>query len=113
MKKLKENVHAIQVGCQNRRGAHLDKDCPLNKEVKSIEEAKYDEFRRPLPFSNGDKYHMETSATREYPSLIYTFFMTHLLAACSIYKEVKFKVSSTCFHVEARFFLGVTTLVMS
>ncbi|GKC08143.1 hypothetical protein Tco_0999753 [Tanacetum coccineum] len=27
MKKLKENVHAIQVGCQNRGGAHLDKDC--------------------------------------------------------------------------------------
>ncbi|GJV57800.1 hypothetical protein Tco_1458805 [Tanacetum coccineum] len=26
MKKLKENVHAIQVGCQNCGGAHLDKD---------------------------------------------------------------------------------------
>ncbi|GJQ98663.1 hypothetical protein Tco_0009802 [Tanacetum coccineum] len=26
MKKLKENVHAIQVGCQNCEGAHLDKD---------------------------------------------------------------------------------------
>ncbi|GKB94860.1 hypothetical protein Tco_0980997 [Tanacetum coccineum] len=56
MKKLKENVHAIQVGCQNYRGAHLDKDCPLKEEVKSIEEAKYGEFRRPSPFSNGAKY---------------------------------------------------------
>ncbi|GJS77694.1 hypothetical protein Tco_0727575 [Tanacetum coccineum] len=45
MKKLKENIHAIQVGCQNCRGAHLDKDCPLKEEVKSIEEAKYGEFR--------------------------------------------------------------------
>ncbi|GKB47557.1 hypothetical protein Tco_0898310 [Tanacetum coccineum] len=36
MKKLKENVYAIQVGCQNYGGAHLDKDCPLNEEVKSI-----------------------------------------------------------------------------
>ncbi|GJS15616.1 hypothetical protein Tco_0410088 [Tanacetum coccineum] len=44
MKKLKENVHAIQVRCQNCGGAHLDKDCPLNEEVKSIEEAKYGKF---------------------------------------------------------------------
>ncbi|GJX94180.1 hypothetical protein Tco_0348766 [Tanacetum coccineum] len=56
MKKLKENVHAIQVGCQNCRGAHLDKDCPLKEEVKIIEEAKYGKFGRPLPFSNGAKY---------------------------------------------------------
>ncbi|GKE50168.1 hypothetical protein Tco_1481426 [Tanacetum coccineum] len=56
MKKLKENVHAIQVGCQNCGGAHLDKDYPLKEEVKSIEEAKYGEFGRPLPFSNGAKY---------------------------------------------------------
>ncbi|GJX19944.1 hypothetical protein Tco_0222621 [Tanacetum coccineum] len=33
MKKLKENVQAIQVGCQNCEGAHLDKDCPLKEEV--------------------------------------------------------------------------------
>ncbi|GJV39146.1 hypothetical protein Tco_1417586 [Tanacetum coccineum] len=38
MKKLKENVHAIQVGCQNFWGA------------------KYGEFGRPLPFSNEAKY---------------------------------------------------------
>ncbi|GJV27256.1 hypothetical protein Tco_1383704 [Tanacetum coccineum] len=44
MKKLKVNVHAIQVGCQNYEGAHLDKDCPLKEEAKSIEEAKYGEF---------------------------------------------------------------------
>ncbi|GJT23031.1 hypothetical protein Tco_0892968 [Tanacetum coccineum] len=56
MKKLKENVHAIQVGCQNCRGAHLDKDCPLNEEVKSVKEAKYGEFRRSSTFSNGAKY---------------------------------------------------------
>nr|GEW85269.1 hypothetical protein [Tanacetum cinerariifolium] len=35
MKKLKENVYAILVGCQICEGAHLDKDCPLNEEVKS------------------------------------------------------------------------------
>ncbi|GJS48753.1 putative reverse transcriptase domain-containing protein [Tanacetum coccineum] len=43
VKKLKENVHAIQVGCQICRGAHLDKDFPLNEEVKSVEEVKYGE----------------------------------------------------------------------
>ncbi|GJY03030.1 hypothetical protein Tco_0361182, partial [Tanacetum coccineum] len=41
MKKLKENVHVIQVGCQICEGAHLDKDCPLNEEIKSVEEVKY------------------------------------------------------------------------
>ncbi|GKD23244.1 hypothetical protein Tco_1224947, partial [Tanacetum coccineum] len=38
MKKLKENVHAIQVGCKIYKGPHLDKECPLNEEVKNVEE---------------------------------------------------------------------------
>ncbi|GKB91839.1 putative reverse transcriptase domain-containing protein [Tanacetum coccineum] len=37
MKKLKESVQAIQVGCQICKGPHLDKDCPLNEEVKHVE----------------------------------------------------------------------------
>ncbi|GJR30775.1 hypothetical protein Tco_1107007 [Tanacetum coccineum] len=55
MKKLKENVHAIQVGCQTCGGAHLDKECPLNEDVKSMEEFKYGEFGRPFP--NNSKNH--------------------------------------------------------
>ncbi|GJW54963.1 hypothetical protein Tco_0099048 [Tanacetum coccineum] len=31
-------------------------DCPLKEEVKSVEEAKYGEFGRSSPFSNGAKY---------------------------------------------------------
>ncbi|GKE34726.1 hypothetical protein Tco_1454048 [Tanacetum coccineum] len=31
IKKLKESVHSIQVGCQICKGPHLDKDCPLNE----------------------------------------------------------------------------------
>nr|GEV74429.1 RNA-directed DNA polymerase, eukaryota, reverse transcriptase zinc-binding domain protein [Tanacetum cinerariifolium] len=42
MKKLKENVHAVQTGCQICEGPHLDKECPLNKEVKQVDEVKYD-----------------------------------------------------------------------
>ncbi|GKE39627.1 hypothetical protein Tco_1463032 [Tanacetum coccineum] len=38
-------------------GAHLDKEYLLNEEVKSIEEVKYGEIGRSLPFSNGAKYH--------------------------------------------------------
>ncbi|GKB79332.1 hypothetical protein Tco_0946227, partial [Tanacetum coccineum] len=55
---LKENVHAIQVGCQICEGPHLNKECPLYEEVKQMEEAKYGEFRPPAPFntSNGAKY---------------------------------------------------------
>ncbi|GJU31447.1 hypothetical protein Tco_1175036 [Tanacetum coccineum] len=56
MKKLKENIHAIQVGYQTYGGAHLDKECPLNEEVKSVEEVKYGEFGRSSPFSNAAKY---------------------------------------------------------
>ncbi|GKA65813.1 RNA-directed DNA polymerase, eukaryota, reverse transcriptase zinc-binding domain protein [Tanacetum coccineum] len=50
MKKLKENVHAIQVGCENYGGAHLNKEClsiyytrvdnrpPLGKKKPSLAE---------------------------------------------------------------------------
>ncbi|GJR94052.1 DNA-binding pseudobarrel domain-containing protein [Tanacetum coccineum] len=60
MKKLKENVHAIQVGCQICEGPHLDTECPLNEEVKQLKEVKYGEFRRSAPFngSNGAKFHV-------------------------------------------------------
>nr|GEX27810.1 hypothetical protein [Tanacetum cinerariifolium] len=52
MKKLKENVHAIQVGCQTCEGAYLNEECPLNEDVKSMEEVKYGEFGRPFPNNN-------------------------------------------------------------
>ncbi|GJV36766.1 hypothetical protein Tco_1409243, partial [Tanacetum coccineum] len=60
MKKLKENVHVIQVGCQICEGLYLDKECPLNEEVKLLEEVKYGEFGRSTPFngSNGSKFHV-------------------------------------------------------
>ncbi|GJU75933.1 hypothetical protein Tco_1273003 [Tanacetum coccineum] len=35
---LMECVHAIQLDCQNREGPHLNKDCPINEEVKQVEE---------------------------------------------------------------------------
>ncbi|GKD59731.1 hypothetical protein Tco_1297240 [Tanacetum coccineum] len=58
MKKLKESVHAIQVGCQMCEGPHLDKDCPLNEEVKQVEEVRYGEFEQTTPFdrNNGGKF---------------------------------------------------------
>ncbi|GJU33133.1 hypothetical protein Tco_1176722 [Tanacetum coccineum] len=40
MKKLKENILAIQVGCQICEGPHLDKECPLKEDVKHVEEVK-------------------------------------------------------------------------
>ncbi|GJV52804.1 hypothetical protein Tco_1448545 [Tanacetum coccineum] len=58
MKKLKESVHAIQVGCQICEGPHLDKDYPLNEEVKQVKEVRYGEFGRTTPFNgnNGEKF---------------------------------------------------------
>ncbi|GJZ45746.1 hypothetical protein Tco_0593342 [Tanacetum coccineum] len=50
MKKLRESIHAIQVGCQIYEGPHLDNDCPLNEEVKQVEEVRYGEFGRTTPF---------------------------------------------------------------
>ncbi|GJR93067.1 hypothetical protein Tco_0265241 [Tanacetum coccineum] len=32
------------VGCQICEGPHLDKDCPLNEEVKQVEDVRYGEF---------------------------------------------------------------------
>ncbi|GJW24401.1 hypothetical protein Tco_0038212 [Tanacetum coccineum] len=60
MKKLKENVYAIQVGCQICEGPHLDKECSLNEEVKQLGEVKYGEFGRSAPFtrSNEAKFHV-------------------------------------------------------
>ncbi|GJV94311.1 RNA-directed DNA polymerase, eukaryota, reverse transcriptase zinc-binding domain protein [Tanacetum coccineum] len=45
-------------GCQLCGGAHLDKECPLNEEVKSVEEVKYGKFGCSSPFNNGAKYHV-------------------------------------------------------
>ncbi|GKA63510.1 hypothetical protein Tco_0763116 [Tanacetum coccineum] len=58
MKKLKENVHAIQVGCQIYEGPHLDKEFPHNEEVKQVDEVKYGKFGRLAPFneSSGAKF---------------------------------------------------------
>ncbi|GKE16385.1 hypothetical protein Tco_1423962 [Tanacetum coccineum] len=49
---------AIIVSKLDSLGTHLDKECPLNEEVKSVEEVKYGEFGCSSPFSNGAKYHM-------------------------------------------------------
>ncbi|GJR71077.1 hypothetical protein Tco_0083442 [Tanacetum coccineum] len=60
IKKLKESIHAIQVGCQICEEPHLDKDCPLNEEVKQVKKVKYGEFGRTTPFneSDGGKFHV-------------------------------------------------------
>ncbi|GJX11232.1 7-deoxyloganetin glucosyltransferase-like protein [Tanacetum coccineum] len=47
-----ENVHTIKVGCENCGGAHLNKECPLHEEVKSIKEVKYGDFRQTFLNNN-------------------------------------------------------------
>ncbi|GJU89146.1 hypothetical protein Tco_1301569 [Tanacetum coccineum] len=54
MKKLKESVHAIQVGCQIYEGPQLDKDGPLVEEVKQVKEVRYGEFGRTTPFNENN-----------------------------------------------------------
>ncbi|GJZ12732.1 hypothetical protein Tco_0547962 [Tanacetum coccineum] len=61
IKKLKESVPVIRVGCQICEGPHLDKDCPLNEEVKQVGEVGYGEFGRRTPF-NGNNGRRQTLA---------------------------------------------------
>ncbi|GJZ70729.1 hypothetical protein Tco_0634580, partial [Tanacetum coccineum] len=46
---------AALVGCQICEGPHLDKDCPLNEEVKQVKEVRYGEFGRTTPFNGNNE----------------------------------------------------------
>ncbi|GJW94737.1 ribonuclease H-like domain-containing protein [Tanacetum coccineum] len=52
IKKVNEKVYAAQVGCEQCKGPHYTKDCPLKEERKTLEEAYYTQFGRP--FQEGD-----------------------------------------------------------
>ncbi|GKB75115.1 hypothetical protein Tco_0936527 [Tanacetum coccineum] len=47
-KKVNKKVYAAQVGCEQCKGPHYTKDCPLKDEGKTIEEAYYTQFGRPF-----------------------------------------------------------------
>ncbi|GJU47717.1 hypothetical protein Tco_1217272 [Tanacetum coccineum] len=44
IKKVNEKVYAAQVGCEQCKGLHYTKDCPLKEEQKTLEEAYYTQF---------------------------------------------------------------------
>ncbi|GKC25485.1 hypothetical protein Tco_1027635 [Tanacetum coccineum] len=44
IKKVNENVYVDQVGCEQYKGPHYTKDCPLKEEGKTLEEAYYTQF---------------------------------------------------------------------
>ncbi|GJW06334.1 hypothetical protein Tco_1568757, partial [Tanacetum coccineum] len=48
IKKVNEKVYAAQVGCEQCKGPHYTKDCPLKKEGKPLEEAYYTQFGGPF-----------------------------------------------------------------
>ncbi|GKD48736.1 pyruvate dehydrogenase (acetyl-transferring) kinase, mitochondrial [Tanacetum coccineum] len=48
IKKVNEKVYAAQVGCEQCKGPHYTKDCPLKKEGKTLEEAYYTQFGGPF-----------------------------------------------------------------
>ncbi|GJT22298.1 putative ribonuclease H-like domain-containing protein [Tanacetum coccineum] len=52
IKKVNEKVYAAQVGCEQCKGPHYTKDCPLKEEGKTLEEAYDMQFGRP--FQGGD-----------------------------------------------------------
>ncbi|GJT69141.1 reverse transcriptase domain-containing protein [Tanacetum coccineum] len=44
IKKVNEKVYAAQVGCEQCKGPHYTKDCPLKEEGTTLEEAYYTQF---------------------------------------------------------------------
>ncbi|GJZ60232.1 reverse transcriptase domain-containing protein [Tanacetum coccineum] len=48
IKKVNEKVYAAQVGCEQYKGPHYTKYCPLKEEGKTLEEAYYTQFGEPF-----------------------------------------------------------------
>ncbi|GKF52481.1 hypothetical protein Tco_0159391, partial [Tanacetum coccineum] len=48
IKKVNEKVYAAQVRCEQCKGPHYTKDCPLNEKGKTLEEAYYTPFGAPF-----------------------------------------------------------------
>ncbi|GJU75381.1 hypothetical protein Tco_1272451 [Tanacetum coccineum] len=46
--RINEKVYAAQVGCEQCKGPHYTKDCPLKEEGKTLEEAYYTQFGAPF-----------------------------------------------------------------
>ncbi|GJX18211.1 putative reverse transcriptase domain-containing protein [Tanacetum coccineum] len=49
IKKVNEKVYVAQVGCEQCKGPHYTKDCPLKEEGKTLKEAYYTQFGGPFP----------------------------------------------------------------
>ncbi|GJW13416.1 integrase, catalytic region, zinc finger, CCHC-type containing protein [Tanacetum coccineum] len=52
--KVNEKVYVAQVGCEQCKGPHYTKDCPLKEEGKTLKEAYYTQFG--APFQQGGHY---------------------------------------------------------
>ncbi|GJX63674.1 hypothetical protein Tco_0296574 [Tanacetum coccineum] len=48
IKKVNAKVYAAQVGCEQCKGPHYTKDCPLKEEGKTLDEAYYTQFGGPF-----------------------------------------------------------------
>ncbi|GKA03749.1 hypothetical protein Tco_0676530 [Tanacetum coccineum] len=48
IKKVNEKVYATQIGCEQCKGPHYTKDCPLREEGKTLKEAYYTQFGAPF-----------------------------------------------------------------
>nr|GEU75066.1 hypothetical protein [Tanacetum cinerariifolium] len=59
IKKVNEKVYAAQVGCEQCKGPHYTKDCPLKEGCKTFEEAYYTQF--DAPFQQGGQYRAAAS----------------------------------------------------
>nr|GEV44309.1 hypothetical protein [Tanacetum cinerariifolium] len=81
---------------------HLDKECPLNKEVKTVKEVKYGEFRKPSTYNggNGASLNMYALADLGASFNIMPFSMFKSLGLINL-KETTFLVEMACMSKRA------------
>ncbi|GJZ99931.1 ribonuclease H-like domain, reverse transcriptase, RNA-dependent DNA polymerase [Tanacetum coccineum] len=70
IKKVNEKLYAAQVGCEQCKGPHYTRDCPLKEEGKTLEEAYYTQFGGPFQGggyrATAPRYYQRNNANTSY-----------------------------------------------
>ncbi|GJS56189.1 putative reverse transcriptase domain-containing protein [Tanacetum coccineum] len=69
IKKVNEKVYVAQVGCEQCKGPHYTKDCPLKEEGKILKEAYYTQFGGPFQGELAKRYEENYNLIKEIRAL--------------------------------------------
>nr|GEX70230.1 hypothetical protein [Tanacetum cinerariifolium] len=84
IKKVNEKVYVAQVGCEQCKGPHYTKDCPLKEEGKTLKEAYYTQFGGPF---QGGGYKAATLAFYQRNNVNPLPFLSTAHAKIDVYKK--------------------------